>query len=289
MRTLLRQDITQTHPLGSTWNVLMPLKVRKSTEDSSNRLIHFNFIPDAKLLKPKDTFKDQTFFLSQISRGALNRTMFPLADLLKRDVKKLASHIGLDFLVRKKESTGICFIGNRHFPDFIGEYVVDKPGALVDIDSGREVGQHRGLHHWTVGQGCRLGGHVKPYFVAEKDVRTNTIYVASGTDHPSLYSTELTTDTPHWIDPDGELIKSSAFRVEFRFQHTKPLVPCTVRRRSAGDLSISLDRPLRAITPGQYAVLYHGDECLGSARIISRESLLAKGCSSSSQVEHRSG
>lgn len=203
--------------------------------------------------------------------------MFPLADLFKSDIKQVASELGLDFLVRKKESTGICFIGNRNFPDFIAEYVVDKPGALVDIDSGQEVGQHRGLHHWTVGQGCRLGGHLKPYFVAEKDVPTNTIYVASGTDHPSLYSTELTTDTPHWIDPEGKLIKSSEFQAEFRFQHTKPLVPCTVRQ-SGGALSISLDRPLRAITPGQYAVLYHGDECLGSARIISRELMMTRNC-----------
>lgn len=200
--------------------------------------------------------------------------MFPLADSLKKDVKALATDIGLDFLVRKKESTGICFIGNRHFPDFISEYVSDKTGQFVDIDTDQVVGSHRGIHHWTVGQGCRLGGHLKPYFVADKDVSTNTIYVASGTDHPALWSSELFTDTPHWIDEDQELLSCNAFRAEFRFQHTKPLVPCSVvRDRTDGGLAITLDQPLRAITPGQYAVLYNNNECLGSARIVSRRLL----------------
>lgn len=174
-------------------------------------------------------------------------------------------------MARKKESTGICFIGNRNFPDFISEYVDDKPGDFIDVDSGRVMGSHRGVHHWTVGQGCRLGGQLRPYFVADKDVLTNTIYVASGTDHPALFSTELSTDEPHWIYLDHELVSRGEFRAEFRFQHTKPLVSCTVRKEaSESGLVITLDQPLRAITPGQYAVLYHGEECLGSARILTR-------------------
>lgn len=225
----------------------------------------------AKLLKPKDTFKDQTFFLSQISQEALRRTMFPLAGMVKRDVKKLASEIGLDFLAQKKESTGICFIGKRHFPDFISEYVSDNFGDFVDTDNGEVVGRHRGLHHWTVGQGCRLGGHPMPYFVAEKEVKTNRIYVASGTNHPALYSTELMTDCPHWIAGQADIQDVEEFQADFRFQHTKPLVPCRVAARgSDGGLCIRLERPLRAVTPGQYAVLYVNDECLGSARIVSR-------------------
>lgn len=198
--------------------------------------------------------------------------MFPLANTLKKDVKLLASEIGLDFLVRKKESTGICFIGNRHFPDFISEYVSDNPGEFRDIDTDQVIGSHRGLHHWTVGQGCRLGGHLKPYFVADKDVPSNVIYVASGTDHSALFSSELTTDTPHWIDKEQDIFSKNEFRAEFRFQHTKPLVPCTVVKDPMnGGLAITLDNPLRAITPGQYAVLYNNYECLGSARIISRK------------------
>lgn len=196
--------------------------------------------------------------------------MFPLADLQKTQVKRIAADLGLDFLVRKKESTGICFIGNRHFPDFISEYVPDKPGDFVDLDSNQVIGSHRGLHHWTVGQGCRLGGHPKPYFVAEKDISTNVIFVASGTDHPALYSSELHTDPPHWIDSKSDFILEKEFRAEFRFQHTKPLVGCSVRRSSTG-LNIILDKPLRAVTPGQYAVLYRAEECLGSARILNRE------------------
>lgn len=199
--------------------------------------------------------------------------MFPLAGELKVDVKRLASQLGLDFLARKKESTGICFIGNRHFPDFISEYVADRPGPFVDIDTGHVIGQHRGLHHWTVGQGCRLGGQLKAYFVAEKDLKANTIFVASGTDHPSLFSSQITTETPHWIDREpGDLLTKGSVRAEFRFQHTKPLVNCVVRNNvDQSGLLITLEKPLRAITPGQYAVLYQGDECLGSARIISRE------------------
>lgn len=221
-------------------------------------------------MTPRDTFKDQTFFLSQISKMALRRTMFPLANCLKCEVKQCAKELGLSFLVKKKESTGICFIGNRHFPDFISEYVEDNPGDFIDIDNGQLMGTHRGLHHWTVGQGCKLGGQLKPYFVADKEVATNIIYVAKGTDHFSLLSTELFTTSPHWIDEDQDILKKDSFRAMFRFQHTKPLVSCTVNKTGNG-LRIHLDRPLRAVTPGQYAVLYNDNECLGSARISSRK------------------
>lgn len=197
--------------------------------------------------------------------------MFPLANMFKGDVKNLASSIGLDFLARKRESTGICFIGNRNFPEFISEYLPDKPGAFVDIDTQQIMSEHKGMHHWTVGQGCRFGGQLKPFFVADKDVATNTIFVASGTDHPSLFSAHLTTDIPHWIDESNPMLKRREFRAEFRFQHTKPLVPCSVSKFDNGSLCITLDHPLRAITPGQYAVLYFEDECLGSARILTRK------------------
>ncbi|XP_020715434.1 mitochondrial tRNA-specific 2-thiouridylase 1 isoform X3 [Ceratitis capitata] len=222
-----------------------------------NFLEHYNANGDVNLLIPRDTFKDQTFFLSGIQRHTLSRTMFPLGDSLKSDVKLLARKCGLERLAHKKESTGICF---------------------VDIDSGHIVGTHGGIHEWTIGQRCRLASYLRPYFVAKKDVANNTIYVASGHEHPSLYSDIINASAPNWLCNDPLGAGTSELRCRFRFQHTKPLVDCTVKRTkgNTSGVVITLDKPLRALTPGQYAVFYSGSACLGSARIISASAKVAE-------------
>ncbi|XP_023708263.1 mitochondrial tRNA-specific 2-thiouridylase 1 isoform X2 [Cryptotermes secundus] len=221
------------------------------------------------LLKPADLFKDQTFFLSQVSQMPLQKTMFPLGNVTKSQVKRIASESGMEYIVKKKESTGICFIGSRNFKKFISEYLVDKPGYFRDIDNGLIVGNHAGMHHWTVGQRCRIGGQLKPYFVARKEPKSSDIFVASGTNHPSLFTQFFLTARPHWIhSPPQPLLQEGIFECEFRFQHTKPLVKCMLLVITDNQILITLTRPLRAITPGQYAVFYKDKECLGSARII---------------------
>ncbi|KAH8387362.1 hypothetical protein KR093_006594 [Drosophila rubida] len=223
-----------------------------------------------RLLIPADTFKDQTFFLSGIAQKSLQRTMFPLGELLKTEVKQLAKRIGLQRLAEKRESTGICFVGKRDFKSFIREYITSKPGHFVDVDSGAVVGNHEGIHQWTVGQRCRLSSYLQPYFVARKDPASNSIYVAAGHDHPALHCTRIHIGDINWLCNRSrqQLATNGSLRCRFRFQHTKPLVDCQLN-----PLEVHLDTPLRAVTPGQYAVFYDDVACLGAARIQHAEPL----------------
>lgn len=198
--------------------------------------------------------------------------MFPLGDLHKEAVKRMATDAGLDRIARKRESTGICFVGKRNFNEFIQEYISDKPGPFINVDTGQVIGSHNGFHYWTVGQRSRLPGNAKQLFILRKDERTNSIFVSPGTDHPALYTDLLYADAPSWIDEDPfEGGQRSVVSCVFRFQHTKPLVECflvpTLRAGGERGLMVRLKEPLRALTPGQYAVFYRNAECLGAARI----------------------
>ncbi|KAM4615087.1 mitochondrial tRNA-specific 2-thiouridylase 1 isoform 1-T1 [Polymixia lowei] len=223
-----------------------------------------------RLYKGADLFKDQTFFLSQISQDALRRTMFPLAGLTKDFVKKIAAEAGFEHVLMKKESMGICFIGERKFEDFILEYLEPKPGNFVSIEDGKIMGKHKGWFTLTLGQRARIGGQRDPWFVVDKDVTTGDVLVGPTTNHPALFRDTLQTDRFHWItvDPPPELAKTQMMECHFRFIHQMPLTPCTVTLNMDGSVWITLSQPLRALTPGQFAVLYKGDECLGSGKIL---------------------
>ncbi|XP_029019758.1 mitochondrial tRNA-specific 2-thiouridylase 1 isoform X2 [Betta splendens] len=223
-----------------------------------------------RLYKPADLLKDQTFFLSQISQDALRQTMFPLAGLTKAFVKKIAAEAGLHHVLKKKESMGICFIGKRNFEKFILEYLEPKPGNFVSIEDGTVKGKHKGWFTLTLGQRAKTGGQKNAWFVVDKDVATGDVFVAPTTNHPALFRDTMRTDRFHWItgDPHPELVRNQMMECHFRFIHQKPLVPCTVTLNMDGSVWISLSQPLRALTPGQFAVLYKGDECLGSGKII---------------------
>lgn len=247
-------------------------KIIATFEHDNLPILNRKHLPDARLLCAADKHKDQTFFLSQMPQHALQRTMFPLGPLHKHnDVRRLATDAGLDRVARKRDSTGICFVGKRNFTEFIGDYIRDRPGAFQSHDTGAVLGEHSGFHHWTVGQRSRLEGNAKPLFVQRKCSETNVIFVVPGTDHPSLYTDWMYAGAPSWIDAnpfDGD--DAVVMECEFRFQHTKPLVGCTVVQTNAKGrpgVMIRLQQPLRAITPGQFAVFYRGNECLGSARI----------------------
>lgn len=232
-------------------------------------LEHFKAMETVKLLKARDEEKDQTLFLCQTSEQILKHSMFPLGDYLKSSVKQIAKEADLNLVAEKKESMGICFIGKREFQDFISEYIPDKPGNFVDLDSGQVVGQHKGFHHWTVGQRIRVGGLDNSYFIYQKHTTTNDIIVVSRTNHPALYSDLIKTEAPHWISHEPPELNSSfqTMDCDFRFQHRYPVIPCTVHKTVDDKLIIQLSQPLRAITTGQFAVLYKEEECLGSAVI----------------------
>ncbi|CAG9100707.1 unnamed protein product [Plutella xylostella] len=219
------------------------------------------------LLQPADKHKDQTFFLSQVKQFSLRKCMFPIANLLKSEVRKLAKKEGLLNVAEKRDSTGICFIGKRRFQDFIAEYIQVKKGLLIDIDTGQVVGEHNGFHNWTIGQRCCLENYKDAYFIFQKDLESNNIFVVAGTKHPALWNNLVFTGEPHWIHSEpSKLRNNDVLKCFFRFQHTMHLVPCKIEKNYEG-LTIMLEYNLRALTEGQFAVLYANGECLGSAKI----------------------
>lgn len=231
-------------------------------------LQHYDCSSKPRLLIAADSRKDQTFFLSQISNHALKKTMFPLAKMQKKMVKEIARQNNLYHVADKKESQGICFIGPRKFQEFISEYISPEKGNFIDIDTGKVVGEHNGIHQWTVGQKCRIGGLRIPYYVVKKD-SNNDIIVASGHNHPALFNSVVSTGLPHWIHTEPEDLKNGqVLTCWMRFQHGKPLTGCLITKCFDGGLEVKLDQSLRALTPGQYCVFYKDNECLGSARIL---------------------
>lgn len=193
--------------------------------------------------------------------------MFPVGNLLKGEVKRIAAEIGLSEIARKKESMGICFVGKRNFKEFMSEYISPKPGELVDFDTGKVIGSHDGIHMFTLGQKILMGGSRQKLYILRKMPDMKTILVAGGHDNEAFYSDLIFADVPHWIgrSPFGA---ASVVELKFCFQHTDPLEDCRVVRIKGG-LLVFLRKPLRAITPGQFAVFYSGDECLGGAKITS--------------------
>ncbi|KAK7867819.1 hypothetical protein R5R35_008263 [Gryllus longicercus] len=239
------------------------------------RTTYGDFLQDYKkslgvrLLRAVDTFKDQTFFLSQVKQEPLQRTMFPLGNICKSEVKRIAMDAGLNTFAKKKESTGICFIGTRNFQNFISEYVEERKGNFIDVESGCVIGEHNGVHNWTLGQRCRIAGVKERYYTVKKDSSSQTIYVASGKDHPALFTQSFTASEVHWIHSvPKDLTEYGILLCQFRFQHTKPLLNCCVVALSESTIFVKLELPLKAVTPGQYAVFYKEQECLGSSRIL---------------------
>ncbi|XP_071804072.1 mitochondrial tRNA-specific 2-thiouridylase 1-like [Asterias amurensis] len=222
-----------------------------------------------KLLQAADSVKDQTFFLSQISQHALQRTLFPIGDLTKAVVKEMAARAGLQRIVKRKESMGICFIGTRKFNNFIQEYVEPRSGNFVSLEDNRVVGKHKGQFLYTVGQKAKISGMKEKWYIVDKNPLSNEVIVAPNTNHPALFCETMFTSPVHWIhEAPRQLLQDQMLDCDFRFQNTDPLVRCTLTLSSMGSVIVSLSQPLRAITPGQYAVFYLGEECLGGAIIL---------------------
>ncbi len=222
----------------------------------------------AGLLVARDTAKDQTYFLHAIPHTALERTLFPLGEYTKPEVRAIAHRIGLPNYDRA-DSTGICFIGERPFRDFLAQYLPPEPGPIEDT-AGESLGEHQGLHFYTLGQrgGLGIGGRHNakdaPWYVVDKDFKRKALIVAQTADHPRLLSTTLEADRVHWIADEPPPVPAAVqVRVRYRQQ------PVTATLEQAGEtLRLRFDTPVRAVTPGQYAVIYAGDVCLGGGRII---------------------
>lgn len=223
----------------------------------------------ARLRRAADRAKDQTYFLQQVSAAALGHALFPLGELTKPQVRELARRAGLPVHDRA-DSTGICFVGERPFREFLGRYLPARPGAIED-ERGAVLGRHEGLMYYTLGQreGLRLGGRAgapeAPWYVAAKDLDRNVLVVVQGHDHPRLYSSGLVAAPVHWIGPPPA---PGEFDAAVQVRHRAPAVPCHVSWD--GRLArVRLQAPLRGVAPGQYAAFYAGDECLGGGAIES--------------------
>ncbi|XP_058424120.1 mitochondrial tRNA-specific 2-thiouridylase 1 isoform X3 [Diceros bicornis minor] len=223
-----------------------------------------------RLLQAADSFKDQTFFLSQVSQDALRRTLFPLGGLTKDFVKKIAAENRLHHVLQKKESMGICFVGKRNFENFILQYLQPRPGKFISIEDSKVLGTHKGWFLYTLGQRAKIGGLREPWYVVEKDGAKGDVFVAPRTDHPALYRDLLRTSRVHWIaeEPPAALVRDKMMECHFRFRHQMALVPCVLTLNQDGTVWVTAVKAVRALAPGQFAVFYKGDECLGSGKIL---------------------
>ena len=240
-----------------------------------------------ELLKGLDPAKDQSYFLHRLNQSQLAKTLFPIGELRKTEVRRIADEIGLPN-ARKKDSTGICFIGERPFREFLNRYIAKAPGPIKN-DKGRVLGEHVGLSFYTLGQRQGLGiggvkargaelkaaqargqrgvGEHEPWFVARKDMDSNTLWVVQGHDHPWLQSSTLIAQDCSWVagaaPPPGGLVAKTRYRQRD--------AGCELIRAAASEAELSFAEAQWAVTPGQSAVLYRGDVCLGGGVIASSD------------------
>jgi len=216
-----------------------------------------------KLIKGVDNNKDQSYFLCMLNQQQLAKTIFPLGHLEKSKVREIAKEAGLA-TAEKKDSTGVCFIGERDFKEFLTNYIPAQQGEIRNR-KGEVLGKHDGVMYYTIGQrrGLGISGH-EPYFVIDKDAKQNILYVGQGAEHELLFSYGLIALEPHWIsgkEPDFPL------KCKAKFRYRQPDQDIIVHKTSTGQLLISCTQKQRAITPGQFAVFYQDDICLGGAVI----------------------
>lgn len=219
-----------------------------------------------RLLRDLDNNKDQTYFLNQLNQYQLSKVMFPVGHLNKPKLRKIALNANL-YNAKKKDSTGICFIGERDFKKFLGNYLPAKPGNIYSLE-GDLLGKHDGLMYYTIGQRRGLGiggsGSGEPWFVVDKDLTNNTLYVAQGENHPSLYSQGLISTDINWI---SQKQKSSVFNCTAKFRYRQPDQGVTVHLLENNSCRVIFDKPQKAITPGQAVVFYNNSVCLGGGII----------------------
>lgn len=267
---------------------------RINREKKEKNIIH-------KLISGVDKSKDQSYFLCQLNQKQLSRILFPIGNLKKTDVRKIANDIGL-VNAEKKDSQGLCFVGKVKLPDFLMQKLKPKEGLIIEIDSssdlykkksdvsltikeklikglrninykigdGREVGKHNGAFYFTIGQrkGLRIGGSKKPLFVLQTDVENNIVYVGMGKDHPGLYRDALLVDSneEHWIREDLKLSYKESMIIMARIRYRQPLQKASLFRYKEG-IYVLFDKPQSSITKGQFVAWYIENELIGSGVI----------------------
>ena len=249
-----------------------------------------------RLLGGKDPNKDQSYFLCQLTQEQLSKALFPVGELLKPEVREIAKKANLT-TAEKKDSQGLCFIGKVHLPDFLQQRLEPKKGKVVAVDAkstvyqngnqsedlellsepyhytkdlGKEVGDHNGAHYYTIGQrkGLKMGGFAEPMFVIGTDTHENIIYMGMGENHPGLYRKGLFIPNAdeHWVRPDLKLNVGESKNYLSRIRYRQQLESCTLHKKEDG-LYIIFERAQKAITPGQFAAWYDGEELIGSGVI----------------------
>ena len=223
---------------------------------------HYAKIEDGKLYKSFDKNKDQTYFLSQVSKKQLENVLFPLGDIEKKDVRKIAEKYDL-ITAKKKDSTGICFIGERNFTNFLSNYLPNQKGDIINIDTKEKVGEHIGLMYYTIGQrrGLDIGGTEERMFVVGKDLSKNILYIATGEDNDYLVSDSCLVDTLNYLGEE-KLEKCNA-----KFRYRQEDIPVELEWLDNSELIVKYSQGVKRVTPGQACVLYDNDRCLGGGII----------------------
>ena len=223
---------------------------------------HYARIENGKLLKAKDENKDQTYFLSQVSKEQLKNVLFPIGDMIKPDVRKVALENDL-LTAKKKDSTGICFIGERNFSNFLKNYLPNTPGDIVNIDTKEVIGKHIGLMYYTIGQrrGLDIGGTKDRMFVVGKDLAKNILYICIGEDNDYLISDSCIIEDVNYLG-DKKITECNA-----KFRYRQKDNPVSLEWLDNGEILVKYPQGVKSVTPGQACVLYDGEECLGGGII----------------------
>ncbi len=223
---------------------------------------HYARVKGCKLYRGVDSNKDQSYFLAQVTPDQLKDVLFPVGDLNKAEVRDIANKLNLT-TAKKKDSTGICFIGERNYQKFIQNYLKPNPGDIVNVDTKEVIGRHNGLMNYTIGQRRNVGisGFVDKHFVVGKDVEKNILYVAFGEDPESLYSDECIIDNINFISPNHPTFCTAKFR------YRGPDNEVILEYLDNNEIRVRYPQKVKAVTPGQACVLYLGEQCLGSGII----------------------
>lgn len=263
--------------------VKFKLFLETALEDGADLIAtgHYAKVSDRKMLQAEDKNKDQTYFLYRVTESALAKTLFPLGDMTKPEVREKAKELGL-ITAEKKDSVGICFVGEIGIKDFLKNFVESAPGDIIEKATGKVVGEHDGAIFYTIGQrhGLNVGGGM-PYYVIGKDMDKNEVYVTTDLSDEGLWHKTFTITDLHWINEAPK----DGVKLQVRTRHRAPLVRCAISAprtdpdanglrqgrtltQGGGVVSVELEDEIRALTPGQSAVFYYGEVCLGGGVIV---------------------
>lgn len=219
---------------------------------------HYARLSDGRLLAGLDKNKDQSYFLYRVTEQALRKTLLPIGEMQKPQVRELAHKFGL-VTAEKKDSQGICFVGKVGIKDFLQQYVKTTPGKIID-NSGQLIGEHEGAIFYTIGQrhGLSVGGGL-PYYVTGKDMDKNEVYVTTDLNDSNLWGSSLSMTNVHWINEPP----TSESKLQLRSRYRAPLVTCHITSNGRNEISVKLEEEIKALTPGQSAVFYEGDRVVG--------------------------